>query len=151
MMILCWNVRGLNKTGKLRAIREITHQKDYAIICLLEHKIKRDLPQTICRHWEGMEVSDNLSFDPMGRILLLWNPQVVKLDKISESSKFMHFAVSYSITQTPTPRLCMVLMILALDVRSEMTSPTCNLLNLGSLRVTSTAFGEILKSLVHPP
>ena len=100
MKILCWDVRGLNKAGKLRSVRESTCKKDYDIICFLEHKIKQGISQMISSHWEGMEATDNLFSNPLGRILVLWNPLVVQLTKITESSQFIHFEASYSATRT---------------------------------------------------
>ena len=46
-----------------------------------------------------MEVTDNLLPDPSGRIMVLWNPLVVKLAKITEPSQFIHFDASYTVTR----------------------------------------------------
>ena len=81
MKLLCWNVRGLNNAGKIRSIKDFSHRQHCDIICFLEHKIKHNIHQVVGRHWQGFDASDNLSAEPSGQILVLWNPPNVMLTK----------------------------------------------------------------------
>ena len=71
MLVLYWNVRGLNYTGKLYAIRDYTQRNKYDVICLLEHKLKRHMDHILFRHWSDFDHTNNGSSDPLGRILVL--------------------------------------------------------------------------------
>ena len=94
-MILCWNVRGLNKLGKLKAIKDFINSYKCNVICLREHKLKKDTQQILHHYWGGMASTDNLSSDPAGKVLVIWNPLTVALTKTSQSSQFIHFDASF--------------------------------------------------------
>ena len=89
MIILCWNVRGLNKAGKVDSIWNYSNQQGCDIICLLEHKIKQDLSCILRKRWSGFDVLSNASSAPSGRILVTWNPQAVSLMKTIETEQFI--------------------------------------------------------------
>ena len=94
MLILSWNIQGLNKGGKLKANRDYTHRNNCDIICLLEHKSKRDMDRILARHWSDYEYTDNMSSDPLGRILVLWNKNSIRLNKVAESKQFIQLEAS---------------------------------------------------------
>ena len=100
MMILYWNVRDLNKAGMISVIRDFTRKYKCDVICLLEHKLKQDIHQTLSCYWGGMETTDNLSSDLAGRILVLWNPLTMILTKSAQTNQLIQFDAFSPITNS---------------------------------------------------
>ena len=91
VLILSWNVRGLNNGGKLCVVRDYTRRLKCKVICLLEHKIKKDVDCLVSEHWNLFDVASNLSSDLSRRIIVLWNRNRVTLTPIMETSQLIYF------------------------------------------------------------
>lgn len=65
-----------------------------SLIGLLEHKVKevnvKRVLNFICPHWL---FAHNYSFAPIGRILVCWDPQILNVNVLDQSSQYIHWEV----------------------------------------------------------
>ena len=54
----------------------------------------KDIYHLISVHWNQFDATSNLSSDPLGRILVLWNGNNVTLTPIMETNQLIQFEVS---------------------------------------------------------
>jgi len=91
MNILVWNVRGANGPGRALMIRGRIREVKPDIVCLVEHKVKlKKLARFKRAIWPHEWVGNSLVVDS-GRILVLWNDQVVGHDTKFESAQMLLF------------------------------------------------------------
>lgn len=93
MSILCWNVRGANLPTRVHTLKERIRREKHAIVCLLEHKIRR-MRRFFHNIWKDASFMDNGESADRGRILILWDPAGVTITKLDESFQMMHIGVT---------------------------------------------------------
>lgn len=93
-MIVSWNVRGLNKVGKIREINSRLLGLQPNICVLLETRVKDSNTKQV-REKLSMSNSylDNYSAHPNGRIWILWDNTKVDLRMNNSSSQHIHCEV----------------------------------------------------------
>lgn len=93
-MLISWNVRGLNKSGKLKEISSHLHKLQAEIIVLIETKVKENKVPKIR---EKLQVKgtyfDNYKDHANGRIWLVWDNTKVELQYVKSSSQLLHCSV----------------------------------------------------------
>lgn len=89
-----WNLRGLNDPLKQKAAKKILNKNQLSLIGLIEHKIKQpNIKRVIsfmCPRWPSVS---NSMHAPLGRILLTWDPNVLSITVLHESSQLIHCEV----------------------------------------------------------
>jgi len=91
MKILMWNVRGANGLGRALMIRGRIQEAKPDIVCLVEHKVKsKNLTRFKNAIWTNAWAANDMVVDS-GRILVLWNEEVVDLKVTFESPQMLHF------------------------------------------------------------
>ena len=97
-MIVSWNVRGLNKLGKIKEISSLLLHLQPTISILLETRVKENKAKKV-RDKLNMHRSciDNYSAHPNGRIWILWDDTKVDLKLHSMSSQHLHCGI-YTVT-----------------------------------------------------
>ena len=146
MLILCWNVRGLNKAGKVDSIRDYSNQHKCDIVCLLEHKIKQDASSILRKCWSSFDAISNISSASSGCILVLWNPLSMNLSKIAKIEQFIQLeGCSLSDSSRFILRLCMWQMMWDRGGNCGKTSSALSRPSLGSSQGTSTASAVALR------
>jgi hypothetical protein len=93
-MIIAWNVRGLNKVGKIREIssRLVNLNPDIAI--LIETRVKCNKAEKIRKRLKLRgNYLDNYNKHENGRIWIVWNDNNVNIKKISETDQMIHCGV----------------------------------------------------------
>ncbi|XP_062100619.1 uncharacterized protein LOC133806546 [Humulus lupulus] len=101
--IMSWNVRGMNKVNKQKSILDVCRLNKVRIGALLETKIKGDkLKDVMFTMFNGWEFYSSKVVE--GRILVIWNANLVQLEVLQESDQLLHCQVkvynqiSYCIT-----------------------------------------------------
>ncbi|XP_058756104.1 uncharacterized protein LOC131629335 [Vicia villosa] len=93
-MIVSWNVRGLNKSGKLREIRSCLLELFPEICILIETRVKSNKADSIRNKLNlSGKVADNYSNDSNGRIWVIWNDGLVDFRVINSSSQHIHCGI----------------------------------------------------------
>lgn len=89
-----WNLRGLNDPIKQREAKLFIKNNNLSLIGLLEHKVKeanaKRILNFICPHWH---FAHNYNFAPIGRILVCWDPQILTVNVLNQSSQYIHCEV----------------------------------------------------------
>lgn len=87
----CWNLRGLNDPLKQSEARKWVKNNNLSLVGLIEHKIKEPKAQKIVNimfpHWHA---ANNFPQGPLGRILLCWDPLILAIQVLAQSSQFIH-------------------------------------------------------------
>ena len=93
-MIVAWNVRGLNKMGKLKEISSRLLQLDPMIIVLIETRVKKSKAINIRKklRFKGMYLDNYVDHDN-GRIWLCWDNNRIDLKFVHSSSQLVHCGV----------------------------------------------------------
>src|SRR4051812_33725273 len=93
-MLISWNIRGLNKTGKIREISShlLSFQTD--IIILIETRVKKDKASAVRDKLKLRGTyMDNYNHHANGRIWVNWDHNRVDLRYVCSSSQFIHCGV----------------------------------------------------------
>ncbi|XP_058777111.1 uncharacterized protein LOC131651466 [Vicia villosa] len=91
---VAWNVRGLNKSAKLREISSRLLELKAHINILIETRVKQGQADTIRNKLHlGGKFIDNYSYHPNGRIWVHWDPNHIDLQVVTLSSQMIHMAV----------------------------------------------------------
>ena len=80
MIILSWNIIGLNKPLKQNGI--LNHVKTYKVVVMgiLETKIRKlRMMEIVRKKFRSWEMADNFQHSPNGRILIIWRGDKVDL------------------------------------------------------------------------
>ncbi|XP_077233647.1 uncharacterized protein LOC143875953 [Tasmannia lanceolata] len=89
-----WNIRGLCTSNKTKEITELIRKTRAPICCIIETKAKihklNDYASQVC---EGWKVHGNYLAVIKGRIWILWNPNLVDINILEESSQYVHSEV----------------------------------------------------------
>src|SRR4051812_35732578 len=90
MSILFWNVRGINRTPRVKDLLSIISLKKPSMICLIETKIKELNSHRIMAHipsdWHHL---NNYSNDPGGRILIFWDTNSWNCTLVHSSAQYI--------------------------------------------------------------
>ncbi|XP_074298503.1 uncharacterized protein LOC141629388 [Silene latifolia] len=88
-----WNVRGMNRVGKQKAINFFLQNKDIRLFGLLETKIKSRALKKVVNNFNNWCISTNNGHHNGGRIWILWQPQAVKIQFLEYNAQFIHMRV----------------------------------------------------------
>ncbi|XP_058776752.1 uncharacterized protein LOC131651098 [Vicia villosa] len=93
-MIVSWNIRGLNKVGKLREISSHLLNFQAEIIILLETRVKKNNVKAIRERlqWKGSFL-DNYDHHANGRIWVYWDNNKVDIRHVKSSEQYIHCGV----------------------------------------------------------
>ncbi|CAK8532803.1 unnamed protein product [Lathyrus sativus] len=93
-MIISWNVRGLNKSGKTREISSRLLDLNPAIIVLIETRVKRNKTQTI-RDKLKLRGSylDNYGKHENSRIWVYWDENKVDIEHVCITDQLIHYKI----------------------------------------------------------
>lgn len=87
----CWNLRGLNDPLKQSEARKWVKNNNLSLVGLIEHKSKEPKAQNIVNimfpHWHA---ANNFALGPLGRIPLCWDPLILAIQVLTQSSQFIH-------------------------------------------------------------
>src|SRR3954470_6447574 len=90
MSILFWNVRGINKTPRVKDYLAISALKKPSMVCFVETKVKETnshrLLTFIPRDWHSL---NNYNSDPGGRIWLFWDANTWNCSMVQSSAQFI--------------------------------------------------------------
>lgn len=93
-MLVSWNVRGLNKAGKLREISSHLLKLQPTIVVLIETRVKQEKAQKIrdklCLKGRYL---DNYNHHENGRLWIEWNDNKVDVRYVRSTSQFIHCGV----------------------------------------------------------
>lgn len=98
----CRNVRGLNIPRTQEAVATFLKRHRLDVFGILETKIEdlADLHQILIERFGGWHATYNFECSPRGRILVLWNPQVVHMQIVQIAEQFIHCAIQCRKSQT---------------------------------------------------
>ncbi|XP_074299066.1 uncharacterized protein LOC141630088 [Silene latifolia] len=88
-----WNVRGMNRVGKQKAINYFLQNQDIRLFGLLETKIKSRVLKRVVNSFNNWCISTNNGHHNGGRICILWQPQAVKVQFLEYNAQFIHMRV----------------------------------------------------------
>lgn len=93
-MLIAWNIRGLNKSGKIREISSHLLKFQADIVILVETRVKRTKSKAI-RYKLNMkgEFMDNYNHHVNGKIWICWNSNKVDLKEERSSIQYIHCGV----------------------------------------------------------
>lgn len=96
-MIISWNIRGLNNPLKQAEIKSLIANKKIGVMGVLETRVKVDNMQLV---WRNLKLANwnlvhNYSYDPLGRIWILYNANFVKLSVLHMSAQFIHCKIEW--------------------------------------------------------
>ncbi|KAF8402130.1 hypothetical protein HHK36_013082 [Tetracentron sinense] len=87
MFFGCWNVRGLNGSGRQRDARDFIRLSKLSLVGLVETKVIRlnadRIHRRIARDWKRI---DNSSPNSVARIWILWNPEELEITPIANDA-----------------------------------------------------------------
>ncbi|KAK1414742.1 hypothetical protein QVD17_30493 [Tagetes erecta] len=90
-----WNIRGLNQPLKQNEVRKVIQENNIQVCAVLESHVSVDRLSNICRKvfrdWDWS--SNGQVCDKGTRIILGWNPNVVDIMVIAQSSQVVHSQV----------------------------------------------------------
>ncbi|KAJ9564713.1 hypothetical protein OSB04_000679 [Centaurea solstitialis] len=91
LSLLTWNIRGLNEFSKKKVVRDHISRHGVKVCCLLENKVCSKNLSKVCLEVFGgwFWLSNNSSGVGRTRILVGWDPKVVKVELISHSSQVL--------------------------------------------------------------
>jgi exonuclease III len=90
MRIFSWNMRGLNALSKHRILKKKIDQEKEDIVMLQETKCDNNNMKKIAKKtWKQCEVVCIEAKGPSGGLALLWNPNNVKVDLVSQSNRII--------------------------------------------------------------
>ncbi|XP_074314235.1 uncharacterized protein LOC141649444 [Silene latifolia] len=88
-----WNVRGMNRVGKQKAINFFLQHKNINLFGLLETKIKSRGLKNVFNNFNNWSISTNNGHHNGGRIWIVWQPHVVKVHFIEYNAQFIHMRI----------------------------------------------------------
>lgn len=95
MIIMHWNIRGLNSPLKQQELKRMGCVHKAEIICAVETKmVQGKLEEYVTKCWQGYEQANNCEGDGKGKIVLLWDSNRVKVKVISKQQQYIHCEVN---------------------------------------------------------
>src|SRR4051812_37264532 len=93
-MLVSWNVRGLNKSGKLKEISSRLNLLKPDIVILIETRVMRDKAKNIRDklHVHDCYV-DNYHYHESGRIWISWNDSAIDVKVVNSSDQYIHCGI----------------------------------------------------------
>ncbi|KAL7145772.1 hypothetical protein ABFS83_07G109100 [Erythranthe nasuta] len=101
MILGCWNVRGLLNSLTQKEVGDLIGKHKLSVCGLLETKIwdpgtLNSIMDRRFRHWMK---ADNFHLHTAGRILIIWNPDVARVEVLGMTSQVIHCKVTCMVTQ----------------------------------------------------
>ncbi|CAK8532407.1 unnamed protein product [Lathyrus sativus] len=94
-MIVSWNVRGLNKAGKVREISSRLRNLDPAIIVLIETRVKKEKVVGIRKKLKMRgSYMDNYAQHDNGRIWIHWDDNSRQVEFVASTDQMIHCKVN---------------------------------------------------------
>ncbi|XP_019244329.1 PREDICTED: uncharacterized protein LOC109224197 [Nicotiana attenuata] len=91
MIIISWNVRGLNKSHKQREVRKFLLKNKVDMIACLETRVRKqnakDIQRKTGNEWK---IEDNYEYAPNGRIWLMWKEVDVNVTVLEKTEQLIH-------------------------------------------------------------
>ncbi|GJV63872.1 RNA-directed DNA polymerase, eukaryota, reverse transcriptase zinc-binding domain protein [Tanacetum coccineum] len=95
--IASWNIRGMNQAPKQKEDRQVMLENDLCVCAILESHVSTSNLQALCtkvfRSWNW--TSNSLLCDKGARIILGWNPDVVRVVVINSNDQVMHTCILF--------------------------------------------------------
>ncbi|XP_074318492.1 uncharacterized protein LOC141655305 [Silene latifolia] len=88
-----WNVRGMNRVGKQKAINFFLQNKGVGLIGLLEAKIKCTVFHKVVNSFNNWCISTNSGYHNGGRMWILWQPKSFRVHLLEYNAQFIHMKV----------------------------------------------------------
>src|SRR2546430_5353129 len=90
MSMLFWNVRGINKSPRLRDYLSLTATHKPSVVCIVETKVKEAHSSRISDYipsdWNFL---NNYSSDNSGRIWILWDTKAWNCTHVDSSAQYI--------------------------------------------------------------
>ncbi|XP_021773606.1 uncharacterized protein LOC110737576 [Chenopodium quinoa] len=101
MIVLSWNIRGLNDPGKVAVMKQLLVEHTIDVCCILETKVKIKSSNTIQRKFgRAWSWHCNYSSSPKGRIWVGWKADYLTLDVLHSAEQFVHCVLCSKTLQT---------------------------------------------------
>ncbi|XP_074301431.1 uncharacterized protein LOC141632819 [Silene latifolia] len=88
-----WNVRGMNRVSKQKAINFFLQNKGVGLFGLLETKIKSNAFHKVVNNFNNWSISTNSGYHNGGRIWILWQPRSFRVHFFEYYAQFIHMKV----------------------------------------------------------
>ncbi|XP_074300469.1 uncharacterized protein LOC141631740 [Silene latifolia] len=95
-----WNVRGMNRVNKQKFINFFMQNKGVGLFGLLETKIKSKAISKIINNFNNLCISTNNGYHNNGRIWILWDPKVFRIQFIEYNAQFIHMKVEALVSRS---------------------------------------------------
>lgn len=100
--LLVWNVRGLNRAAKQRAVREVCSLNKVEMCAFLETKLnKKSVDVFMNKFFRGWQSYINLEADEGGRILVLWRADLFNVSICYAFAQLVHCCVHITGVECP--------------------------------------------------
>lgn len=94
LKILSWNVRGLR--GKVKRVQEEVRRINASLCVLCETRLReKNVSMIMNKGWNRWSWVSNHQDHPGGRLIVLWNPDVVEITVMSSSAQFIHLMAEF--------------------------------------------------------
>lgn len=99
MKISWWNIRGFSKTLKHKIVNTFLKEHDLALLALMETKLEDGkLFEIMQLHFAKWKVAHNFDEHEAGRMLILWNPELLEMEMVGIHDQVMHLKVTCKIS-----------------------------------------------------
>ncbi|KAL9239109.1 hypothetical protein vseg_013460 [Gypsophila vaccaria] len=88
-----WNVRGMNRSRKRKEIDFFLKRNNVGLFGLLETKIRNKALNRAVDNLDSRCISTNNGYHSGGRIWIVWQPTIFKLQFIEYNAQFVHIKV----------------------------------------------------------
>ena len=101
MIILAWNIRGLNSPLKQQEVATILTKKKVDVGALIESKLSgTKLDQLSKRRFKRWNIVSNATSSSKARIVVIWNPNTVMIEVLDISEQGINIRINSLIHQT---------------------------------------------------
>ena len=101
MIILAWNIRGLNSPLKQHEVAKILNKKKVDVCALVETKISSvKLDHMRKSKFKKWSITSNVTSSSKARIIVLWNPNTVLVEVLDVSEQGMNVRLQSLVHQT---------------------------------------------------
>ncbi|XP_021717262.1 uncharacterized protein LOC110685110 [Chenopodium quinoa] len=91
MIVLSWNIRGLNDPGKVAVLKRLLSKQNYNVVCILETKVKEHISKSIQKKFGASWAWHcNYASSYRGRIWVGWKTDYLNLDILASTEQFVH-------------------------------------------------------------
>lgn len=94
MLFGCWNIRGLNDPLKQSELQKFIIQKDVSFMGIVETKVRDENINSVCNYVaKDWSFETNFGTATSGRILIMWNSDVLDVRVLCRTDQIIHCEV----------------------------------------------------------